>query len=388
MTAELPQVAIAAPTDLLLDVSADERQRFWQLSGAHSSPTTRWQAYLNHLSLHAVLEWLRDEDDRARPWPRASAATSIWEVVNGAAVQLSDGTRMTIVADEATDSSEMRVPQEWVEIPSWSASYYLAVQVEPEDGWVRLWGYATRQQVIACGRFDAGDRAYCISADDLVTDISLLHVARAFCPTESAPPEVVPLPPLPLAQAESLLQRLGNSELLTPRLAVSFSLWGALMEHGGWRQRLYRRRTGQPDVRSVVTWLQQGLTEVAGQLGWERLQVAELGAGARGEITQTDTVLSKSVMVGDREYELRLFPRRELEAGQWRFELRALTNRVEPGTTLRLLSEDLQPFAGNAVTASAEAEALYVDVAIASGEGIVWEIDPMPEDYEREILRF
>ena len=33
-------------------------------------------------------------------------------------------------------------------------------------------------------------------------------------------------------------------------------------------------------------------------------------------------------------------------------------------------------------------EQLYIEVAIAPGEGLVWEIEPIPDNYEREILRF
>lgn len=384
MTAE-SLAAIAAPTELILDIPPDDRQQLWHLSLMHSSAATRWQAYLNHLSRQAVLDWVReDEDPRARPWPRVAA--SMWEVVGGAAVQLTDGTRIAIVADEAADSSELRVPQEWVEIPSWTASYYVAAQVEPEDGWVRLWGYATREQLVSRGRFDAIDRAYCLDVEDLTADISLLHITREFCPVEHPQTEVTPLPSLSLGQAEALVQRLSNPEVITPRLAVPFRLWGPLVEHGGWRQQLYRRRTGQPELRSVVTWLQQGISEAVSQMGWQRLQVAELGAGARGAAASTEVLLSKSVTGVDRAYELRLFPLGE--AGQWRFELQGTTGAIAAGTTLRLLTEDLQPFAGNEDVATTEVEVLSVDVAIAPGEGIVWEIEPTPEDYEREILRF
>lgn len=365
------------------------RQRLWQQSGAHSSPATRWQAYLNRLSLHAVVQWLREDEDRnARPWPRESSIASVLELTHGAAVQLSDGTRFTVVADEATDDREVCIPQEWVDIPSWAAQYYVAAQVEPEEGWVRLWGFATREQVIVRGRYDAGDRSYCLDSEALTQDISLLNVTRELCPVDSPQSEVVPLPPLPLAQVESLVQRLGNPELVLPRLAVPFQQWGALLEHDGWRQRLYRQRAGLPDWRSVTSWLREGVSDVAAQLGWQRLQVAEGVAGARGAATQAEALLSKSVTIGDRAYHLRVIPQGELNEGRWRFELTPDSGRIPAGTTLRLLTEDLQPFEGNADEATTEVEALFVDVAIASGEGIVWEVTPTPADYEREILRF
>uniref|UniRef100_A0ACD5H266 Uncharacterized protein n=1 Tax=Desertifilum tharense IPPAS B-1220 TaxID=1781255 RepID=A0ACD5H266_9CYAN len=34
------------------------------------------------------------------------------------------------------------------------------------------------------------------------------------------------------------------------------------------------------------------------------------------------------------------------------------------------------------------ADLLFVDVALESGEGLVWEIEPFPENYQQEILRF
>jgi Protein of unknown function (DUF1822) len=61
---------------------------------------------------------------------------------------------------------------------------------------------------------------------------------------------------------------------------------------------------------------------------------------------------------------------------------------VPAGVTLRLLTEDLQGFEGNWDGADGLVEELFVDVAVAAGEGIVWEVEPLPEGYEREILRF
>ena len=61
---------------------------------------------------------------------------------------------------------------------------------------------------------------------------------------------------------------------------------------------------------------------------------------------------------------------------------------VPEGVTLRLLTEDLQPFANNEVTAAEPVESLYVDVALSPGEGIVWATEPEADAYESEILRF
>ena len=49
--------------------------------------------------------------------------------------------------------------------------------------------------------------------------------------------------------------------------------------------------------------------------------------------------------------------------------------------TLRLLSEDLQPFEHNEDRAEEESDRLYVDVRVQPGEGLVWEVEPTPDDY-------
>jgi hypothetical protein len=78
------------------------------------------------------------------------------------------------------------------------------------------------------------------------------------------------------------------------------------------------------------------------------------------------------------------------EEGMWRFELRnsALAGLIPSSFKLRLLTEDLQPFENNEDIATEAVERLYVEVAIAPGEGLVWEVEPSPENYDREILRF
>jgi hypothetical protein len=52
------------------------------------------------------------------------------------------------------------------------------------------------------------------------------------------------------------------------------------------------------------------------------------------------------------------------------------------------LSEDLQPFDGNQDVATTATDYLFVDVVLEPGEGLVWGVEPMPENYDREILRF
>jgi hypothetical protein len=172
------------------------------------------------MCLDAFLPWLREEQVKtARVWTSQAALPSFWEFVNGTAITC-EGRRFVLIPTAAIDLEELRVPQEWVDIPSWVADYYLAVQVNPNGSWVTIYGYTTHEQLKTKGVYDAGDRAYCLDENDLIQDINVLWIARQLCPDEILRGSVAPLPKLPLAQAENLLQRLGNPTVVFPRVAI------------------------------------------------------------------------------------------------------------------------------------------------------------------------
>ncbi|HEY9618359.1 MAG TPA: DUF1822 family protein [Microcoleaceae cyanobacterium] len=363
---------------------------------AFSNPGSRWRATLNQVALDAVLAWLRsDYAPQAKVWRQGSLA-SLWDAVNGSAITF-DGLRLVLVPTTAIDADELRIPQEWVDIPSWVADYYLAVQVNMDEGWLRIDGYTTHQRLKAQASYDADDRSYSLAAAHLIQDINVLWVARELCPEETLRAEVAALPALPLAQAENLLQRLGNPNITWPRLEVPFQLWGALLEHGGWRQRLYERRQGLPEQWSAQQWLQSGISQLAQQFGWNHTALQPIAvtgmrsaalpeSGWRKSHAQT---LARELTIAGAAYELLVLPL-EGEDSAWRFELRpvAANQTIPAGWTLRLLTEDLQAFPNNEDTATNETAELYVEVVVEPNEGLVWEITPLPEDYDREVLRF
>lgn len=381
----------ADPIQVWLELSPASQAQAWQQSQSFSTPSSRWNAYLNQLCLSAALSWLQEESgSQATPWPNTAALASFWEVVNGTAIALGP-TRIILVPTEAIDLSELRVPQEWVDIPSWTADYYLAAQANPDDGWVRIWGYATHQQLKTRGNYDTVDRTYCLDEDDLIQDLSVLWVARQLCPEEPTRGTIQPLPALPQAQAENLLQRLANSSVTTPRLAIPFEPWGALLGHGGWRQRLCERRRGLPEQWSISQWFQANVSDLAQQIGWQRVEFQPGLATWRSlEQTPAAPILSRQLIIAGQPYELQIIPQGNPAERIWRFELRSAFwgNPIPEEFKLRLLTEDLQGFDRNEEIASTDTDRLYIDVTLEPGEGVVWEIEPVPENYDREILRF
>lgn len=390
MTFDADALTLTNPTHLWLEISEAEKTKIWEQSQAFSSASRRWNAYLNRLSLNTFLPWLREEYAAdATAFPALKAHPSIWEVVNGTGISLGT-TRMVLIPTEALDLSELRVPQEWVDIPSWSADYYLGVQVNLEEGYIRIWGYTTHAQLKNMGTYDAGDRAYCLDGEDLISNLSILWMARQICPEEVTRLETAPLPKLSVAQAESLLQRLGNPRLILPRLAVPFQTWGALLEHGGWRQRLYEQRQGQQQQWSIRQWMQTGVSDFAQKFGWGSVDLQSSFAGARGSAVESELPhLVRKLTIAQKKYELRVQQKGNID-NIWRFELRSERGELIPtGFKLRLLTEDLQPFEGNQAQATTPVNRLYVEVALGdAGEGLVWQIEPTPEEYECEVLYF
>src|SRR5689334_13754739 len=143
-----------------LEIPDAVRTQSWQQSQSISIPGNRLQAYLNQVCLQTVLPWLQEKSE-VEPAIDSTDSLSFWEMVNGSAIVLGT-TRLIFIPTEAMDRNEFRVPQEWIDIPSWVGDYYLAVEVDTDDHWLNIWGYTTHQMLKSEGRYDPSDRAYCL----------------------------------------------------------------------------------------------------------------------------------------------------------------------------------------------------------------------------------
>jgi len=379
------------PRQLALEISDATQKSAQTNSQTLLYATQQWQSYFNQLCFDTVLPWLEQEAETVNPVGSRYSLSNIWTLVGGSAITVNEK-RVVLIPSEAIDTSELRVPQEWVDIPNWVGDYYFAVQVNPDESLIRIWGYTTHAQLKEQGTYDYQDRCYVLSAEQIIDDISAFWVAQELCPQERTRGVISSLPTLSLEHAENLLERLSHSNILEPRLAIPFEHWGALLAHDGWRQRLYERRQGIPEQHSILQWLQSGISELAQKWGWKQLDWQPELVGARGNPSsqQVAKAFCRPLTIGNQSYELQVMPIGDLSEGVWRFQLQpvAVGDMIPEGVTLRLLTEDLQPFEDNEATATTPTEQLYIDIALISGEGMVWETDPQPEGYEREILRF
>ncbi|MDY6937172.1 MAG: DUF1822 family protein [Cyanobacteriota bacterium] len=236
----------AEPTQTWLEISPAVQTRAWEKSQQVSHPVSRWQTYLDRLCLETVLSELQGEFATEVTFPETS---SPWGIVAGSSLTLG-GRRIVLVVTETIDEDELRVPQEWVDIPDWVADYYLAVRVDIEEGYLAIWGYTTHAQLKAQGECDTFDRTYSLEGDRLIGDTNVLWVTAQLDVEERTRATVDPLPELPQVQARNLLRRLGDPELAAPRLEVPFAMWGALLQQEDWRHQLVQQRQGEAIVEA------------------------------------------------------------------------------------------------------------------------------------------
>jgi hypothetical protein len=136
-----------------------------------SNPGALGRSQLNQVCTQAFRDWVETEFDLvSQPFPNAATLPSIWEIVNGTALILKSGMaslKVVLVPTIAIGLDELRVPQEWIDIPAWVADYYIAMQIDPEMGMIELVGYSSHQELKTIGIYDPIDRTYALGIDDI-----------------------------------------------------------------------------------------------------------------------------------------------------------------------------------------------------------------------------
>jgi Protein of unknown function (DUF1822) len=276
--------ALVESTDWTLQIPDNRQTNIWQQSRALPTAWGRWNAYLNQLCLETCLAWLQAE---YLPTATAGMEPALWGMVNGSIVTVGN-IRIALIPTEAIDRSELAVPQEWVDIPSWAADYYLGVQIDPDAQSIAIYGYTTHQQLKTQASYDAQDRTYCLDVDDLIADLNTLWLAYPRYTANQTRASLPVLAPLEPARATHLIERLRNPDLVMPRLEVPFQIWAALLENPQSRQRLFQQiQTGNstPVFTQLSSWFQGQIDQI-----WQSIDRVllpqQLEGAVRGETSQ------------------------------------------------------------------------------------------------------
>ncbi len=317
-------------TQIELEISPNLVEQLWR-----HQPTafSQWNIFLNQICLQTFLPWLEEDvtlDEASVP--------SFWAHVNGAAFTWRNK-RIILIPEISIDTTEYTIPQEWVDIPQLVGDYYLAAQINPDELSMRVWGYTTHKQIKSSATYNF-DRTYSLDAQYLIPDLNVLWVVSQLNPDEPTRVAVPNLTPVPTTQAENLLSRLGNSNIIQPRLEIPFSLWATLITDHNWRQRLYQLRTGQSVKTNLSQWLQNTFADT-----WQSIDsiLSPSGASFGLRAVESDTSIKrlKSLNLPNGEALLVLGLEAEPDGRiSIRIQLRSRSQNeyLPPETTLKLLS--------------------------------------------------
>ena len=127
--------------------------------------------------------------------------------------------------------------------------------------------------------------------------------------------------------------------------------------------------------------------------GWQVVSPQTYGAAHMGDDDETSKHLEREIVIEKKSYRLLVEMNSIDEQGDrcytFSLEPKDPTDRIPKGTKLRLLDEIGNAFEHNEKEAGFDERRLPIEVAIEKpGEGIIWETEPLPEDYIAEPLYF
>lgn len=285
--------ALVESTDWTLQIPDDRQTNIWQQSRAFPTAWGRWNGYLNQLCLETCLEWLKAE---YLPTAKAGMEPALWGMVNGSILTVGN-IRIALIPTESIDRSELEVPQEWVDIPSWAADYYLGIQIDPDCRSITIYGYTTHQELKTQGTYDAQERTYCLDVDDLIPDLNLLWLSYKRYTINQTRAALTALPVLDSDRSTQLIERLGSPSIIMPRLEVPFQIWAALLENPQSRSRLLQQieaGNSTPVFTQLSSWF-SGIIDELWQSIDRVLLPQQLAISVRGE-TSPNTL---KILAGD-----------------------------------------------------------------------------------------
>ncbi len=252
--------------NLWLEISSNQQETAWKQAQNCTNSFSRWQGYLNALSLNGMLSWLNSmlEEEIATSYFPQDKLPSYWEFVNGTAIEIGE-IRIVLIPQDTEDLEEICIPQEWLNIPNWVADYYIGVAVNPDDNWLRFWGYASYDEVKNIGVYNPINRCYSLSFEDLKEDINFIVLAREFCLPEK--PILSRLEKLSTNISQELLSQLKATNIPWLRLIPSLENWQKIISDDNLREKLYQVRK----PLNLTAWL-QGNFQQAIVNQWQNLE--------------------------------------------------------------------------------------------------------------------
>ena len=184
-------------------LSPDDINPLWNQIDPHDpESTSHWTAFCNALCLKGFLDWVAEDPDilavpsnetgldqvvsvlvtrDGSPHPTyqklqqrqfvsylfdqsVQGTSDFPSVLNGVLVTLY-GHRLALIPCEAIEPDELTIPQAWVDIPELTADYYLAIALNLDDQWLRVYGYASYDQIKQYAKYNSKQGLYAIAEE-------------------------------------------------------------------------------------------------------------------------------------------------------------------------------------------------------------------------------
>ena len=243
----------------------------------YSNQTSLDHAKLNQLCLTKFQAWLDEREIEHSLSFSPDESNTIWDVVTGCALQFGT-TRLILIPTDNLDRDEMRIPQEWVDLPNWLGDYYLGVQIDLDAGLMNIWGFASHQTVKEQGEYREIDRTYRLDSGDLVSNLNILWLAADLALNERVIVDEIPTPSLDAAL--DTIRQLSIPSAYSPRSKLAFPEWGAILNNPTLRSQLHETRLQRSAIAqtpvssfSLVDWLQNEFSNAITS-GWQNPQTA------------------------------------------------------------------------------------------------------------------
>jgi hypothetical protein len=274
MLITIDDLSLLHPERVLLEFSRQEQDQLWGETENQNYQTAsgRWQTYLNRLAARVFSRYISEEPDFIEPprlWQEEKEQVNLCQWVNGTAIDL-DSMRLVLIPSDEDELDELRVPQEWVELEDWVGHYYLAVQLDLEECYIQVLGFAEHQQLREQGRYDPLDQTYVLAEEDLIEDLNVMWVAREV--SISLVTVHGSLVSLSNVDPEEILEQVSLGNFVIPRLEIPFPQWGALLSQASWRRSLSAcgqspsTQTASTPLINLKQWFQQEFAA-----GWQAL---------------------------------------------------------------------------------------------------------------------
>ncbi len=241
----LEQLQQIYPQAIWLDITPPDLEAAQPNAQLYSNSTGLYNATLNQLCLNKFRDWLSAIEIDAAASLNQTDWPPIWDVLTGCSLNIGK-TKVILIPTDTLDRDELRVPQEWVDLPNLLGDYYVAVQIDREANTMNIWGFTSHRLLKQRGEYIAFDRSYSLPSDLLIPDMDVLWMGQGLELNEIS--AVEELPSLNLDRALELIREWSVPSAYSPRTNMNWPDWGSLINNSSLRWQLYQTRLQQAAI--------------------------------------------------------------------------------------------------------------------------------------------